>query len=566
MARGGGRSGTLVLRLVLACALTLSAGCLSRDEPPAWNGETPSLSLTLGEADVVLFPYDVDETMPAWPPTSSKQRIAADGALETDYEARYPGAGWQFSPVAAAQYCYQMHNALAIQGEPIYREAVLSLANGLLKRAERTAQGILWRYQFPQPTFGADKGWISGMAQGLAIACFGAAYSLTGEKKFQQGAADALGVLVADFGDNGTAVELGDGLYYEEVAGAGSEPSHILNGMVYALMGLWFYNEIDPSPPVQKALNAGIRGVQAALPEYDAPGVSLYDLEFRRLARVGKDYNVVHVAQLQWLHEITGEAAYGRAALRFMQHERSPVFTGSASSQRPERPIENVDGSKSYFVAAEGGPVMVHLTFDEPRIVDRLMLIGYSDSTRAGHVQLKAGDFSMEQNVTSRFSEFDFAPQEVEVVEITLTPHKRGSRVALALLAVNGPGDRRLTAVSSDTRSYRDSEVSTQRAKRTPPSGSPLNVSDGDVETVWTTDARDPWLLVHLGDRDLSGLSLRTCPGAPLPVEVTYSPDLEDWSTVEALEEATASVPDGARYAHFRWAAAGACVAEVSAE
>ena len=75
--------------------------------------------------------------------------------------------------------------------------------------------------------------------------------------------------------------------------------------MVYALGGIWFANEANPIPDYSFALEKGIAGVKLLLDDFDVVELRLYDLGPKRIARLGTDYNLVHVAQMQSLYDLT---------------------------------------------------------------------------------------------------------------------------------------------------------------------------------------------------------------------------------------------------------------------
>ena len=204
----------IAMIIIMICASF--TGCTAREKPTDSNGDTTNQTATdtseNGNGDNQSStnnnenltgsnePYDEESisdierqfhltaettTLPLYPLAhnflvqnwldSDYFRISVDGALEKNYGERYDNAGWQYSPVAASQFCYTAYNEQVLTENQTWKEHVIQQAQGLLSRAERDDRTLLWRYNFSQATFGAEPGWISGMAQGLAMACFSGA-------------------------------------------------------------------------------------------------------------------------------------------------------------------------------------------------------------------------------------------------------------------------------------------------------------------------------------------------------------------------------------------------------
>lgn len=320
-------------------------------------------------------------------------RFASDGALEKNYGPKFNHAGWQFSPVAASQFCVAAHREFARSGDLKLRDHVLRQARALIARSEPAARGIVWRYHFPNSAFGARAEWISGMGQGLAIACLAAANLLSEDRRYLDAAAKAFAALRAPFGDDGTSVPVPGGVWYEEVAGRGSKPAHILNGMVFALGGLWMLHEVDPRPEYRAALDEGVAAIRSLIDDYAAPGSSLYDHVPKRLAGLGNRYNLVHVEQLQWLYGLSGDPHLLSTALRFLQLERRIPFRLKASAAGdPRRSAPRLDDGAGSYSAPAGKAVTLEIAFARPVDIDRVELVARSEATAPAAVTVIASE------------------------------------------------------------------------------------------------------------------------------------------------------------------------------
>ena len=91
---------------------------------------------------------------------------------------------------------------------------------------------------------------------------------------------------------------------------------HVLNGMIFALFGLWDLLRAQPDDARAKAIfEHGVATVEALLPRYDTGWWSLYDLYHLEVAGPRNPctahYHDIHVKQLRVMHAITGRDAFG---------------------------------------------------------------------------------------------------------------------------------------------------------------------------------------------------------------------------------------------------------------
>lgn len=544
---------------------TLLSSCTSAEPPqdspgvlkPSNFKETVDLRVTGLDAQPPPYPLAAAYSREDLEGFLEEYERAKDGAVLKEYGSTY-GAGSQFSPVSAARFCYWAYNGY-VRGETGLRRHIVQQANGLLARADSVATGDVWRYAFPQPTFGAQSGWISGMAQGSAMACLGGAFHVTGNAKYLRAAERAFSAMVAPFGDDGTMTEVGDGVFYEEVAGRGSEPAHILNGMIFALAGIWTLNAINEDAQYEEALSQGIEGVRGVLEQYDAPGASLYDLVYKRTARLGVTgvYNIVHVAQLQWMYEVSRDPAFLETAFSFLENERNLPYTAEASSFSPDHGTEALTGEGSYFAAPTGESVELTVNLDEPAAIDRLYMVSYADEMTPSEVEVRTGDHVETHAPVDRFASLPIDVEEpIDQLSISMTP-QTGSRIALFLVGLSAPSSRSLVALPSDLDPF-------WRQTSLWDAQGPLNASDGDPETMWSTDHQNPWLVVKLGETAFSKLALQPCREDD-PPEVRFGADLRTWGPLMRPDKhGEVPIPPDASYALFRWRGKGACVKEIT--
>jgi hypothetical protein len=491
----------------------------------------------------------------------SYYRRAGDGALEFLYR-KNQDSQWRFNPVSTSLFCLASYNEYVQTHAQALRSDVLKIAGALTARSEKTNGGMLWRYGFPHSTLGIGSGWISSMAQGGAMGCFGAAYLLDHRATYAEAARRSFATLTAPFGENGTATRVGRGTFYEEVAGVGGKPAHILNGMISALAGLWFANKALPRPEYAKALDAGIRAVRFSIDQYVAPSDSLYDQATRGMARLRYGYNLVHVSQLQWLYDITGDIHFLTTAAKFLSFERRIDYKlMQINDDGTSSTAKRVDG-RGRFAGRLGQPVTLVASLEQPTVVDRVDFIATNEAQAPALVHVTVKDERRELRPTAKFVVARFEPVRTTQVRLELVP-KTGSRIGITLLTLSNPQIRSLTALSSDVQAYWQRPSDAEDAA---PTRSPLNLYDGSTSTVWSVPQPNGWLFVDLGDAGYRSLTIEPCASKPGPQSVMFSTNGRTWTPSISLRSDLVErerIPKGVRYVLLRWKSPG-CLSELS--
>jgi len=151
-------------------------------------------------------------------------------------------------------------------------------------------------------------GWYGAMCQGQAISVLCRAYHATEDKVYLKAANDALEPFNIDSKDGGVRASfLGVHTWYEEYPT--SPPTFILNGFMYALLGLYDLFTTDPANTVAKNLfDKGMESLESLLPFYDSGSATFYDLRHFTMKTSPKiarwDYHTTHINQLLLLASI----------------------------------------------------------------------------------------------------------------------------------------------------------------------------------------------------------------------------------------------------------------------
>jgi hypothetical protein len=147
--------------------------------------------------------------------------------------------------------------------------------------------------------------WYSSMAQGQAASALARAFIATGRDEYAQAACSALEPLANAASSRGMVTDTTDDLIYEECP---TDPaSHILNGWIYTLWGLWDVVSALDATRWRHAFERSARTLQAHLDCYDLGWWSRYSLFPRPDDDLAKPaYHIIHVDQLEVMYRLTG--------------------------------------------------------------------------------------------------------------------------------------------------------------------------------------------------------------------------------------------------------------------
>ena len=228
-------------------------------------------------------------------------------------------APWKLSPAALAQLSLGWWERV-IAGEPNLFPRFLATAELLRQAAQPNANATLWAYEADLPKYGIRAPWYSAMAQGQIASVFARMASRTGDPADAELAIRAIEPLLRP-SEPCLVARTPEGPVLEEAPS--DRPSRILNGWIFALVGLQEVGEGLHDAGAELAFNEGIATLERALPLYDVGWWSRYSLYPHRLVDLAKPfYHCLHVAQLAALHRLTGIDAFAETSARWASYDR----------------------------------------------------------------------------------------------------------------------------------------------------------------------------------------------------------------------------------------------------
>jgi heparosan-N-sulfate-glucuronate 5-epimerase len=264
----------------------------------------------------IAFPrYVLDNYLTS---TSPWKLFDSEGVPLVNYG--YP-IGIQYNPVTVSQYALANYHVYLATGNSSFRETFLVQADWLVKNAVQKGNFSVWEYKFDWSIYTCTQPWVSGMAQGQGISVLTRAYFLTGNKTYLDVAQTAVDSFAVEMSTGGVRyTDSSGGVWYEEYADIGAPSSKVLNGFIFALLGLYEYSFATNSSKGYTLFWQGVNTLAANVHRYDTGSWSCYDLLYRFSVSVG--YHLLHVDQLMTLYNLTGEQTFKKYSDKFHSYLR----------------------------------------------------------------------------------------------------------------------------------------------------------------------------------------------------------------------------------------------------
>lgn len=219
-----------------------------------------------------------------------------------------------YFPINIAQYGFMLHANL-MDGDSSSRKLLENCLAVLERLKTETADHVVWWHHFYNPRYDLKPPWASAMAQGEVISLYLRLWQVLDRPDLRETALKAYRFLTIPFEAGGVRRrdELGN-LWLEEYPS--EEPSFVLNGFIYAILGLFDLYRVTRDAEIKHDIDACVATLVSRLPEFDCGYWSLYDLQKRELVRYYYQRNV-HVPQLAVLARLTGNDLFDHYSKRW---------------------------------------------------------------------------------------------------------------------------------------------------------------------------------------------------------------------------------------------------------
>ncbi|HBK72100.1 MAG TPA: hypothetical protein DDZ39_10690 [Flavobacteriaceae bacterium] len=205
-----------------------------------------------------------------------------------------------YHPIVIVQYALAHYNLWIENNNKNHKDTFLKCANWLVNNYtyHKEYDLAIYYYYFDLKNPPVKAPWYSGMAQGQILSLFVRAYYETGDNSYIIVSDKIVNSFKTNLDKNGCNSYLSGHIFIQEIA---QNPKlYILNGALYAIIGLIEYSEISNKNNLE--IDKFIKGIEGLLPKFDLGFWTKYSLGMRfNLSDVY--YQQVHAEQLTYLGE-----------------------------------------------------------------------------------------------------------------------------------------------------------------------------------------------------------------------------------------------------------------------
>jgi hypothetical protein len=229
-------------------------------------------------------------------------------------------------PVELAHHLDHLLALYAKTGDAHWLERATRDGDRVIALCKRDGDVLLFPYDFAFQLHGKyatlAPPWYSGMAQGMLLGAVSRLYAATHEARHLDAARGLFQSLLTKRAVGASwvsAVDTAGYLWIEEYPSA--PPTHVLNGYLAAIFGLYDYWVEAGDERALVLLRAAVSSVRHYLPSYRREGkLSRYGLLYPDAI---KKYHAVHILQLGWLARSTGDDFFAQTAAQ-LTSDRAP--------------------------------------------------------------------------------------------------------------------------------------------------------------------------------------------------------------------------------------------------
>jgi len=257
------------------------------------------------------------------------------------YKADYPGpfdengviilnyhgeVGEQKYNIAIAQYGLACYNRWKETGDAKWFDRFMNQVKWHMDNIKQNEYDIwLWYADFDWDYHGKLKApWASGLAQGAGLSLLTRAYKETMDRKYLDMCGNVFKSMVTPLEYGGVMAMNRKGYWIEETL----TPSyHILNGFIWAVMGVWDYYLITRDSIIKRWFYRFSDTIANNLYRYDTGYWSLYELSDTNMKMLTSYfYHSLHIVQLNILYNITGNKLFKKYADRWEYFKNKWIY------------------------------------------------------------------------------------------------------------------------------------------------------------------------------------------------------------------------------------------------
>jgi hypothetical protein len=212
----------------------------------------------------------------------------------------------------------------------------INISDWLVENLTANKYGVqVWHHHFDFEYRSLLKSpWYSGLAQGLGISVLLRAYKETKKKKYLDAYYQAWPSMIKKIDEGGVVYIDDDGDYWIEEYIV-NPPTHILNGFIWALFGVYDSWKYLNNKSAEKLFHGCIATLIKNINKYDTGYWSLYEQSGTLIPMVASPfYHQLHMVQLIILYNLSGKIIFKEYADKWNRYNNSSFYRKRALMQK----------------------------------------------------------------------------------------------------------------------------------------------------------------------------------------------------------------------------------------
>jgi hypothetical protein len=223
---------------------------------------------------------------------------------------KYDKLGMQYNPLSEALCALQFYQK---RNHKVFLYLVKNVTKKTTILKIREKEIALWYYDFPFPPRAYNRHWVSGMTQGVIASLYARAYYLTKNELYRDLCIKTIDGMLT-FIENGGTLYKNKGYLWIEEYPTEKPLTHVLNGFIFALLGLYDAYLITNNEKYLKFFKTFIKVLKNNLMKYDLIFWSKYDV----FQIAEPSYHLLHGILLLSLYRLTYDIVLKNIALRWL--------------------------------------------------------------------------------------------------------------------------------------------------------------------------------------------------------------------------------------------------------
>lgn len=215
--------------------------------------------------------------------------------------------GVQYNPIAISQWGLGNYNLWHQNETKSNYKKFINSANWLVENLIQNDHGLfVWMHNFDwEYNKTLYSPWYSGLAQGQGLSLLIRAYNETQDEAYKNACQEVIKTFKKTINEGGVLyIDKNGNKWIEEYIL--DPPTHILNGFIWALWGIYDYLLVYPDKDMKILFNELLHTIVTELQKYDTGIWSLYELSNNKIRMVASDfYHQLHIVQLSIMYNIT---------------------------------------------------------------------------------------------------------------------------------------------------------------------------------------------------------------------------------------------------------------------